>query len=401
MTYRLRIVLVFALLSFFCAHGAFAQEEESRGGFIGQGIAPIIAGDIAGARQNALEDAQKKSIIAAVSAELPAAALVAQLPSLTAQFFMRPDVYLARFKIINENTLPGRYQVTIQGFMQQDLLRRDLEALGVLKAEPRTTKLLLMIAQKDAGQAAAAYWWSTSGDGSASVSRAQQRLEELFIERGLTVVNPFAVPGSVSLQGAGGSAEPDIGPVCQLGAQLDASFVVLGAAELTRASGQQAAAAEDLQCNLHARVIDVKTQSVIIQAATYALGRQTSPRGALQEALDKACSQLSDQIADRFFQQFRTAREYVFRLLFVKKMTDEEVRQCMQAFTAVLPGLELLAITPETDRKTWTVTATSPAAGAGELQQMFGAGVAGYVTKIVSVSGNVITMRVTPIVKKY
>jgi len=401
MTYRLRIVMFFALLGMLGAHAAFAQEEESRGGFTGQGVAPIIDGDIAEARRNALLDAQKKSIIAAVSAELPTAAFVAQLPSLANQFFLRPEVYLARFKIIHENTLPNRYQVTIQGFMQKDLLRRDLEALGIIKAQSEKTSVLLMIAEKDVGQTGETYWWSTGGDGFPPMGRAQQRLEELFIDKGLAVVNPLAAIGSISFAGVGGSPEPAVAPVCQIAAQLGAAFVVLGKAVLTRAQGSQAAAAEDIQCNLSAQVIEVKTQTAVVQASTYALGRQTSPQGALQEALDKACGQLSDQFADRFFQKQRSAREYVFRLLFTKKMTDEDVRRCMNAFTSVLPGLDVLETAAEPDGKTWIVRATSPTASAAELQQMFGAGVAGYVTKIVSVSENVITMRVTPIVKKY
>lgn len=397
---RQRILLVVALLFMLSVHAAYAQQEESRDGFTGQGVSPIIDGDIAGARHNALLDAQKKSIIAAVSAELPTAAFVAQIPSLTNQFFLRPEVYLARFKIVQENTLPNRYQVTIQGFMQQDLLRRDLEALGIIKAQSEKTRVLLMIAEKDVGQAGETYWWSTSGDGVPPVSRAQQRLEELFIAKGLAVVNPLTAIGSVSFQSVGSSPEPDVEPVCRIAAQLEAAFVVLGRAALTMAQGSQAAA-EDIQCNLSAQVIEVKTQTAVVHAATYALGRQTSPQGALQEALDKTCAQLSDQIADRFFQQQRNSHVYVFRLLFTKKMADADVRQCMNAFTSVLPGLDVLETASEHDAKTWTVQATSPAASARELQQMFGTGVAGYVSRIISVNENIITMRVTPIIKKY
>lgn len=379
-----------------CVFPAAAQETLIQEEFTGRGIARITGGDIAGARQTALADAQKKLLIDAVSAQLPAEALASSFTKLMNQVFTRPDIYLERFKIITENTLPDVYQVTVSGVVQKDMLRHDLESLGLAKPEPDKTPVLLMIAEKGLDPAGEQFWWSFGNEALFSQGMVQQKLARFFSEKGLSIVNPFESSANVSLQLIGQSAEPDTGTVCQVASQLGARIIVLGKAALTRVRGQQSSAPE-IQCDVSARAIDAKSRSVVVQASTYALGVQADEATAAQDASEKACRQLSEQITDRLYQQLRNINEYILKLTFNKPVTDGEARDCVHAFKAVLPGLELIEVSSQDDATHWTAQVTSPIESTALLQKMFGTGVPGYVTKITAARDNIIEMRVAPL----
>ncbi|MEI6125689.1 MAG: hypothetical protein WCQ99_03960, partial [Pseudomonadota bacterium] len=166
---------------------------------------------------------------------------------------------------------------------------------------------------------------------------------------------------------------------------------------LMRAKGPQASSGESIQCELSARALDVRSRSLVVQAATYALGIQPDEPSAAQEAVDKACLQLTEQITDKLYQQVRNIHEYILKLIFNKPVTEADVRESMNAFKSVLTGIELIEIGNEGDSTVWTAKITSPAGSAATLQQMFGAGVGGYVTKVMAVHENVVEIRVTPI----
>jgi hypothetical protein len=379
-----------------CAFTVFSQETGVQEEFNGRGVARITGGDIAGARQAALVDAQKKLLIDAVCAQLPTEALASSFAKLMNQVFTRPDIYLERFKIITENTLPEVYQVTVSGVVQKDMLRHDLESLGLAKPEPDKMPMLLMIAEKNIDQSGEQFWWSFGNEALFSQGMAQQKLARFLSEKGLSIVNPFEAPSKVSLQLMGQSAEPDTGTVCQIASQLGARIIVLGKAVLTRVRGQQGSA-PGVQCDVSARAIDAKSRAVVVQASTYALSVQADETAAAQDAAEKACRQLSEQITDRLYQQLRNINEYILKLTFNKPVADVEVRDCVHAFQTVLPGLELIDLSSQDDPAQWTAQVTSPIESTAMLQKMFGTGVAGYVTKITTVHDNVLEIRVAPL----
>lgn len=390
---KLLVVMLAVLLR---VHSVPAQEEASGEGFVGHGVAKITGGDLAGARQNALADAQKKIMLEAVCAQLPMPAVAAHFTALM-NLFDRPEAYLERFKIVSENTLPDLYQVTLQGFVQQNMIRQELAALGIVKPEQEKMKMLLMLAEKDVAPGNETYWWSSSSDAAASRYGAQQKLEKYFAEKGTGIVNPLEALNKSALQNIGQSPDPDAESACQAAAELGAHIVLIGKAVFTRVKPQPPSQGASIQCELSARALDVRSRSLIVQAATYALGTQADETSAALEAVEKACSRLTEQITDTLFQQTRNIHEYSIKLIFNKPVTEGEARESMNAFKSVLTGIELVEIAGGGDNAVWTAKVTSPAESAEALQKKFGSGVAGYVTRVMSVYGNVIEIRVTPI----
>jgi hypothetical protein len=391
-------VLFFCLLVC-CAAGA--QEKTAVDGFTGRGIARISGGDIPGARQKALADAQLKAVIDAVNSLLPADICAANSTRIIARFTAQPERYLQSFRIIAENTLPDQFQVTVQAAVQLDAVRQELSGMGLIKHdENKAVSLLVMAAEKGLDAPQESYWWSAGAGLSLSEFPLQQEVEAAFADTETRVISPFEPSLKESFGPVAATAAPAAETICRLAAPTDAQVVVLVRAVLTRAKGSRLVSVQNVQCDITASAIDVRRQEVVLQAVTQGLGAHVDESEACRDAMQRASRQLADQITGRLYQQLRQARQYVFKLNFSKAVSAAGVRDCLRAFAQVLPGLELTELEPGDSSETWTARVTCQADNAVILQKMFGPGVAGYITRIASVHDNVLDMHVTPIKRR-
>ncbi len=133
-------------------------QDFNEAGYFGSGVAKIKNGNVPDARKKAFIDAQEKVLIAAVGSQLSLEGISKYFLMLKKLFFFFPDIYLQSFKLISEHTLYDIYQVNIQGFVQQDMLRLELKSLGILDSEREKTKVLIMIAEQDIASANETSW---------------------------------------------------------------------------------------------------------------------------------------------------------------------------------------------------------------------------------------------------
>jgi hypothetical protein len=275
-----------------------AQETSVQEGFTGSGIAKISGGDIEGARQQALADAQRKAIMEAISALVPLEVIENNFLILKNTFFNKPATYIQSFKILYENTTFDAYHMSIQAMVQQDVLKKGLESIGLVTQPKEPLKVLVMIAEKGPARDDYSYWWSAPA-ASPRATDSDQKLRDFLTEKGFTVIDPAQTvkePASFSLIQ---NPEPDINTACQLGAQYGADLVIAGKAEIQRSKGTETALFSAFQCNLTAQVISIKDRRAIISTASYGLGVNTDESIAYKNSIDKTCKQLSDTLVDK------------------------------------------------------------------------------------------------------
>ena len=222
-TLRLRFnaSFILALFCFFSIAPGYAQNDGTET-LYGSGVARINEGDIAKARQNALLDAQKKAVLQAVCTMLPFDAFSDYYLALANLFFTQPDLYLQRFKIIEERSLFDLYRVTIAGAVQKQLLKDALISVGVLNPEPEKAGILLMMASWDTDNPEPSYWWSSNQAASRPFDEPQQTLKEYFIRKGAVVINPLDSGGEMPLEEIRESPEPDLKAVSRFASALGA-----------------------------------------------------------------------------------------------------------------------------------------------------------------------------------
>jgi len=188
--YRHTVILKIALFMIIVFPGMAIAQDFSEKGYFGSGIAKIKNGNVSAARKKAFIDAREKVIISAVSSQLSLGDMSKYFIMLKKLFFEKPDIYLQRFKLISEHSLYDRYQVNVQGFVQQDLLRQELKSIGILGSAREKAKVLIMIAEKDLTGSSETVWGDSGNNIFSEASVINSNLSSYFRDSGFDVVDP-------------------------------------------------------------------------------------------------------------------------------------------------------------------------------------------------------------------
>lgn len=387
----IQMLVFWAVFSSFVPGGFCQQLMEN--GFLGRGVSQIENDDVAEARRRAFIDAQEKVLVSAVSVYLPLEDIAQYFLMLKKLFFDHPDIYLERFKIVEEQALYDTYQVSVQGAVQLDLLRQDLTSMGLLSSVREKKRVLLMIAETGLAETEPQLWWKP---GQRKGGDIQDQLAVYFRNSGFLVVDPDGDQPVVSAAMAGPDPEADPEKVAAFAAGFNADIVVVGRSELSRTENRRLTSVENVQCGISARVIRVRDASVLVQVVAYKLGMHVDQWSAARLAIDKACMHLSGQIADKIFLDLRNIKDYVFRMSLPEGSPAEEAENWLKELNRIVP--DLVPGTVENSEEGWTVTVNSSLKRADIVQKILQFGVEGYTSEIVSADKDIIDVKITPVV---
>ena len=373
--------------------GMAMTQDFNEAGYFGSGVAKIKNGNVPDAREKAFIDAQEKVLIAAVGSQLSLEGISKYFLMLKKLFFEKPDIYLQSFKLISEHTLYDIYQVNIQGFVQQDMLRLELKSLGILDSEREKTKVLIMIAEQDIATASETSWWESGQQNvSSQASIINKNLSNYFRDSGFDVIDPSVEKArQTSSVRPGPDADPE--EVARFANAFGADIVVIGRSELKNIENRRLASVESIQCAINARVISVISSYVLVQAATYKLGMNVDELTASRLAINNACSHLAGQMVDKIYLKLRNSNYYEFRLAMGKDSEQNDVKKWLDSLKTLLPDVVPRSIEEKED--VWIVKTDSSLKRADIVQKILHSGVEGYRSKLLSADGEVIEMKIS------
>jgi len=389
--YRYCILLVYLFLLIFSFPCGVSCQEFNEAGFFGRGVSKIDNGNVSEARRKAFIDAQEKVLISAVGSQMPVSDISEYFLMLKKLFFEHPDIYLQRFKIVSEHALYDMYQVNIHGFVQQEILRQDLESMGILGSGRKKKKVLLMITEKGPADSAEVMWWNPGRDVSAVVSVVNENLSTYFRDSGFYVIDPAGLnQGDLNEVKPGPDADPD--EVARFASVFGADIAVIGRSELKKTESRGLTSVESIQCGMKARIIGVRDASVLVQAATYKLGMHVDELSAARAAVEKASMHLTGQIVDKIYLKLRSINGYMFRLSMAEGSGEDDVERWLDALKSILPDVVPASI--ENEDGIWVVKIDSPMKRADIVQKILQFGVEGYVSELVSADEGIIEMKI-------
>ena len=390
--YRYCLLLVYLFLLIFSFPCGVSCQEFNEAGFFGRGVSRIDNGNVSEARRKAFIDAQEKVLISAVGSQMPVSDISEYFLMLKKLFFEHPDIYLQRFKIVSEHALYDMYQVNIHGFVQQEILRQDLESMGILGSGRKKKKVLLMIAEKGPADSEEVMWWKPGQDVSSVVSVVNENLSTYFRDSGFYVIDPAGLnQEALNEVKPGPDADPD--EVARFASGFGADIAVIGRSELKKIESRGLTSVESIQCGMKARIIGVRDASVLVQAATYKLGMHVDELSAARAAVEKASMHLTGQIVDKIYLKLRSINGYMFRLSMVEGSAENDVEKWLDALKSILPDVVPASI--ENEEGVWVIKIDSPMKRADIVQKILQFGVEGYITELVSADEGIIEMKIS------
>jgi hypothetical protein len=344
-----------------------AQPQSPGSSYTARGIAPVSGGNIAEARTAALTDAQQKVVLAALADQMPFAKLNSLLATLQNLFINRPDVYVQRFKILNETTLSGSHHILIEAFTENELLRKDLESIGVNAPEQQTTGVLLLVAETSSGKGYASWWAADPAERLLPLDVGEQ-MAFFFRERGVEVLDDARIPVE-PLAPIAGEVFPGRESVLMAASRAGANLVVLAKADLKQIEAQPGTSFAQVQCDLSAEVLDVHMRELVLQTTTNALGMHIDRTAAAQDAASKACSRIVEQILDRGPAATSERHTYALRCTFPGARPTATSMDFFRLLQAALPEIVQLNVREASDAHVRIADVVSTIDGAALVQK--------------------------------
>lgn len=322
------LLVLFALvLRPFCVMAVDGQESRV---VETDGAGVVINGDVALARDNALDDALRKAVEQAVGVFISSDTIVENFEVIRDNIYSKSQGYIQNYTITDEKAGDSLYMVSVRATVSLKSIDNDLQALGLLMARKGMPRLMVIIAEKNAGTAGDVPVWDP-----AQLSIAEEVIHARFLKEGFTFVDRASLAETSVYPGT----EPNNFDAQRLGSQLDAELVIAGKS-LVKSSGNVAGTAmRSFQAAVTARAI--RTDNGVVIASTNAhaaavhMDAATGGMEAIKKASEKVADALLSQIVAKWQQEVSssmmismTVRGITSYSDFVRfrKMLKEEIR---------------------------------------------------------------------------
>ncbi len=186
------------------------------------GVAAIVNGDKAMARDRALDDAKRKAVEQVAGSQVSAQTITENFQLVEDKIYARASGFVRTYKIASENVEEGVYRVRINAEVDEKAIADDLTLLFASK--PR---VLVMIAEQNVGSKGFSYWWGNSGF-VADLNLMQSTLIQAWQPKGFKFVDPAMLKDSLTVKGP--MQKPGIADdaVVSIGRDTDADIVIVG-----------------------------------------------------------------------------------------------------------------------------------------------------------------------------
>ncbi len=282
------------LLSFmilFAASSASAQESKM---VAAEGVAVIQQGRMDIARDQALEDAQKRAVEQAIGILINSQTQVENYQLISDNILSQTKGYIKRYDVSGEVTEGTLLRVRINAEVSLGKLGDDLSAIGILLGQMHKPRTMVMIAEQNIGHEWNAWWWGPRGQ-QTDVGVVENTIMDKFTQKGFEFVDHQVAAKEIKVTSAYQVQDLNADQARILGSEAGAEVVITGKA-VSKIQGEVGGGMKSAQADLSARAVRTDTGQVIASATTHAAAVHISEVTAGIEALKKAANDASDQM---------------------------------------------------------------------------------------------------------
>jgi hypothetical protein len=267
---------------------AAAQNES----IVTEGVAAVIGGNTAAARDKAIDDALRKAVEQAVGTLVSSETFTERYRTINDQVNSRTAGYVRRYKILSETAEETLLRVKIRAEVARANLMNDLSALGLLLEQAQKPKVMVIFAEQVGG-----LYWTTAWE---RLGQAESTLMEELLAAGFNVVDADQTRHNITRDMALRLFEGNASAAELEGLKYQAQVVITGKAFSKFAVKHlQGTQLQSIQATLQARAVRTDTGRVISsRSATAAKAHLDELQGGAL-AIAQATAKLADEmIAD-------------------------------------------------------------------------------------------------------
>jgi hypothetical protein len=285
-------ILVLTLLV--CAPVAWAQETKT---VTAEGVAIIQGGAKDIARDQAIEDAQKKAVEMAVGILIDSQTQVENYQLISDKILSQTKGYIKHYSIAGETVEDTLLRVKINAEVSLGQLTDDLSGIGILLGQMHKPRTMIMIAEQNIGHEWYAWWWGYHAQQS-DMGVVENTFIDVFTQKGFEFIDHDAAEKNIKVTAAYKIQDLTADQARTLGNQADAEVVIVGKA-VAKVYGDIGGGMKSVQADLSVRAIRTDTGQILASATQHGAAVHITDETAGIEALKKAAKDAAQQMADK------------------------------------------------------------------------------------------------------
>jgi hypothetical protein len=287
------LVLLFCITAVTAAL-ALAQETRS---VSAEGVAAIQGNARDIARDQAIEDAQKRAVEQAIGILIDSQTQVENYQLISDRILSQTKGYITRYSIAKESVDSGLLRVLINAEVSLGKLTDDLSGIGILLGQMHKPRTMIMIAEQNIGHEWYAWWWGHQGQ-QMDMGVVENTVIDVFTQKGFEFIDHDAAERNIKVSSAYKIQDLTVEQARTLGNQADAEVVIVGKA-VSKLYGDIGGGMKSAQADLSMRAIRTDTGQVLASATTHGAAVHITPETAGTDALKKAATTASEQMAEK------------------------------------------------------------------------------------------------------
>ncbi|MBI2070372.1 MAG: hypothetical protein HYT79_07180 [Elusimicrobia bacterium] len=267
-----------------------------------EGSCPIVGGDVRGAKECSLREAQKKALEKVIGVYLSAKTRVEKAVTIEQNILANTEGYISKYDVLKEGRESDNYLTKIRALVLFQKLGDDLKSLNVLREPSVGLPRVAVIVADEVGKGG-----PTSSDDGKDHTYAANAMGEALIKAGYKIVDPDAIMAAKAYENLD-AAEDDPAMLSNLGMKLNAEIIVIGEAKASPVVMDKNLLGDmkSYRATLSAKAARVKTGEVLQNVSGQASGLDAVDDAAIQKALEavgkKTGEEFSRELHNRLIQ---------------------------------------------------------------------------------------------------
>ncbi len=302
--------LAVVVLGAWLGNVAFAQvpnyppaQKQAVGGSTVQatGTGNIIAGDVAHARDDAIDDALRKAVQQVLGTYLSSETLVQNYQMVEDNILTWTHGYVKNYRVVSERQLdPSTYQVVVEADIRMDDLKSDAESLQNLLAKMGNPRMMIMVQERNIGE-------NYQGEGyfDVDMTAAETAMNDVFLQKGIEVVDPSVIKRKLKKRQALAALSGNLSAAAAIANEYGAEVIVLGKAVAKVATGVNLYGMKSCQADVTARAINTDTGTIIATASAHSAKPHIDAVAGGTMAIKAASTQVANQLLDKILKKWR------------------------------------------------------------------------------------------------
>ncbi|NQT24291.1 hypothetical protein HQ585_02945 [candidate division KSB1 bacterium] len=311
-----RFILIIGILlmaGYFLNTAGFTQTGDAQT-VESTGIGYITGGDIAHARDDAVEDALRKGIEQVLGTLVESETLVENFQLIEDNIMTKTQGYVQTYEIVQEKKRSAEmYEVTVRALLKVANIQDDLDGIATLMRRKNTPRTMVIIQEQNIGETPGMHYFD------ADINTAETAIMDWFMAKGFRFVDPDVVRQNMDQQTASAILTGNSQQAASLGKNLGAEVVITGKA-VAKATETVAfgATIRSQQATVAVRAIRTDTGDIIATGSGQGrhphIDDMTGGVIAIKQASEKVSEELMGKILDRWQSDVSTGSTIVLHV---------------------------------------------------------------------------------------